>query len=326
MAFGEKNLMTEEEKKKKEQILKDRRRTMFQSAEPGSTVDPKQAVSSVPNIINIPIHLIDPNPDNEDLNGTKDIEALSSAISEDGFLGVIIVIKKGNGRYEISWGHRRFLALKENKAVEVPCLVLEKKDEIEKAKLLLRGNMNVRDVTPMIFAKRIQYYIDHVFKPSHMKGKAKDAAAAFFGIGPSNVHRYLCLLKLNEDLQNLTDDPDFAFSALQTAVNLDSVEQKELFQWIQQKKEQNHGLYPTRKEIEEEIKRIHGITKENPKEGKKESSSKKSEIYMDSAILHLERVLASMRKNCSVIDRGHVLSSIQHIKEYIDEIESNLTV
>ena len=308
MSFGEENVMSKSEKLSKEELRARRRESLFKSV--------PEEVKNGPNskVTMLPLDQIDPNPDNEGLNGTEEIDELAGAMKEDGFLGILVVVRKENARYEISWGHRRYLALKMNGETEAPCIVLDKKSDIEKAKLLLRGNMNLRDVTPLITAKRIDYYIQHVFKPSGEKGKAKDAAAKFFGISPSNVHRYQCILKVNKDLQNLTSDIEFPFSALQKAVNLDADGQDALYQWIISKQE-DKGAYPTRDEIEGKIEALSGEEKSTGEKAEKQR-------YIDNTLARFEKSLE--RDMGEIKEPEKVRESILRIKALIAELEKQL--
>ena len=54
----------------------------------------------------IPVELIDENPDNEQIFGYEDVDYLAESIQENGFGGAIEVYELANGRYEISSGHR----------------------------------------------------------------------------------------------------------------------------------------------------------------------------------------------------------------------------
>ena len=82
----------------------------------------------------IEIDLIDMNNDNESVFGLDDIDYLAENIKEDGFSGAIAVYALDNGRYEISSGHRRYLAAKQLGMKTIPAIVSENVDDITKAK------------------------------------------------------------------------------------------------------------------------------------------------------------------------------------------------
>lgn len=326
MAFGENNVMSKDKMKLMEEQREARRKQLlFGGAQSVSTMNTSTATASdddVSDVVMISLDLIDPNPDNDSLNGTDDIDSLADAMKEDGFLGVLIVIKKDDKRYEISWGHRRYLSLKANGETTARCIVLENKNDVERAKLLLRGNMNERNVTPLIMAKRLQYYIDHVFKPLKMKGRARDGAAAFFGISTANAHRYLCLLKMSDSLQSLANDMEFPFTAIASAVNLSPSEQEDLYIWIMDHYRVHDDTYPTKQLIEQKIEIIQNHIPE-----KASVSTVNINEYVDKSIFKIEKSLSEYQNgNISVKDKEKVASSIVLIESYIAEIRKKIGI
>ena len=326
MAFGENNVMSADKKGKMEELREARRKQLLfggaQTISGESTVntnDMEPVSDPTTDVVLIDLDLIDPNPDNDELNGADDIEPLADAMKEDGFLGVLIVIKKDDGRYEISWGHRRYLSLKKNGEKSARCIVLENKNDVDRAKLLLRGNMNERNVTPLIMAKRLQYYIDHVFKPLKMPGRARDGAAKFFGISTANAHRYLCLLKMSNDLQSLAKDKEFPFTGIATAVNLKTEQQEQLYIWIMEYYRAHDNNYPIKMHMEMKIKELQdGSRKEQP-------VSTMNTAFIDKSIFKIEKSLASFQDNIIEFkDRDKVINSINQIEEYISKIKENL--
>ena len=164
--------------------------------------------------IDIPLDLIDLNVDNEDVFGYQDIEHLASRIKLNGFTGAIEVYAKKNGRYEISSGHRRYLACKSLGMEKIPCIVSYEVGEVEKAKKLIESNIHNRTMTPYRWAKAMDYYAEHVIKPTVVKRSGnnvnvREMIAEVFGVSSGKVQRYLSILRLIPEFQKLADDENF---------------------------------------------------------------------------------------------------------------------
>ena len=101
----------------------------------------------------IDMDLIDFHPDNEEIFGHDDIDYLAEEMNEEGFSGVIEVYEKVNGRYEISSGHRRYLAAKANNMTSIPSIVYPDTDEVTKSKRVIMKNIHNRRMTPLKWAK-----------------------------------------------------------------------------------------------------------------------------------------------------------------------------
>lgn len=191
----------------------------------------------------VSVDLIDEHPDNKKVFNMKEIERLANDMKENGFdnASPIAVIKKPDGRYEISGGHRRFEAAKMCGYKEV--LVYEKKDvdDIKRAKLLLGTNILNRVLTPMDYARAIEYYIANVLKPEGFKGDTRKACAEYFGKGTGTIYRYQSLLKLIPELQELADEPDFPFSAFEQVTSSSEEIQKNLYETIMEEKREYEG-------------------------------------------------------------------------------------
>ncbi len=183
--------------------------------------------------INIPLDQIDENPDNANIFNMEGIDILAEGIKEDGFNGAISVFKKPDGRYEISSGHRRYRAMLLNGEDTIPCIVSPyPEDETERGLKLVSSNIRNRNMLPMDWARVINYYMEIMKKKGEYEGRLRDRAAEYFQMAQTNIHRYTSLLKLIPELQELANDPEYAFSAFTSAATLSEVEQKELYNRI----------------------------------------------------------------------------------------------
>lgn len=180
----------------------------------------------------IPLDMIDLNKDNEHIFGYTDIDFLAMTIEENGFNGAIEVWAKKDGRYEISSGHRRYLAMKKLGKKEIPCIVYENVPDDIKAKKLILSNIHNRDLTPLRKARAIQYYSDHVLKDSKKYGSGfnkRDELKKEFNISDGQLQNYLSLLKLIPEFQEYTDRNGFPYTNFLKICKLDESMQKELY-------------------------------------------------------------------------------------------------
>ena len=118
-----------------------------------------QAAVGIQNIVGIPVEQIRPDPDNEAIFKMKNIDTLERAFKDEGFIGAIEVTKEGDSDYEIVSGHRRFEALKNSGKKTIPCIVLPKLSEKDRAKRLLNSNRLQRKMTPLIFSNISKKFI-----------------------------------------------------------------------------------------------------------------------------------------------------------------------
>ncbi len=185
-------------------------------------------------LTNIPIELIDENPDNEKIFNMNDVDTLSRTIEKEGFTGAIEVLKKPDGRYEISSGHRRYRAIKELGKKTIPCIISTYTDETTRAKKLLSSNINNRILSPLDWARALQYYTEKVAIPSGKTTKAEivEDCSNYFNWSRSKYYRYYTISKLQPELQELCIDEDFPSSALAKANKLSLEQQHDLYLYI----------------------------------------------------------------------------------------------
>ena len=182
--------------------------------------------------LNIPLDQIDENPDNASIFNMDNIDTLAEGIKKDGFMGAINVFQKPDGRYEISSGHRRYRAMKLLGRPTIPCNVSPYPDDVERGLKLISSNIRNRVLRPLDWARAIDYYENIMKIKGEYEGRLRDRAAEYFKMAPTNIHRYTSLLKLIPELQELANDPEYAYSAFTTAATLSQDEQKELYRSI----------------------------------------------------------------------------------------------
>lgn len=156
--------------------------------------------------VDLPIDVIDPNPDNSSIFNMDDIDALADSIKRNGFRGAIEVFQKKDGRYEILAGHRRYMAAKKIGLSRIPSLIyMQPKNEIEKRNLLIDSNIYNREFTPLDRARAIKYQRD-TFKMEQLDNhdlNIWDALTKHFGVGRGSISTYLSIIELIPELQEM---------------------------------------------------------------------------------------------------------------------------
>lgn len=186
-------------------------------------------------ILDIDISLIDENPDNDGIFNMEKIEALADSIKNEGFTGAIEVMKKPDGRYEISSGHRRYRAMKILGKPTIPCFICHSVDGKARARKLLSSNINNRELTKLDYGRAISYFCENVSEEGTVNANSRAEAMQFFGFSKSQVSRYLSLTKLEPELLSYAGIIDFPSTPLSIAAGLDRDKQLELRDRIEER-------------------------------------------------------------------------------------------
>jgi ParB family chromosome partitioning protein len=94
----------------------------------------------------IPIHLIEANPD-QPRSAMGDLSDLTKSIVDKGVLEPILVRPRGDGRFTIISGERRFRASLDAGLSEIPCIEMDVPDN-ELLEIALVENLQRRDLSP----------------------------------------------------------------------------------------------------------------------------------------------------------------------------------
>lgn len=159
--------------------------------------------------IELPLDVIDPNPDNSEIFNMDDIDALADSITRNGFRGAIEVFQKKDGRYEILAGHRRYVAAQKAGLSRIPSLIyMQPKDEIEKRSLLIDSNIYNREFTPLDKARALNYQRE-TFRMEQEKNPDLtiwDSMMKHFGMSRGSISTYLSIVELIPELQEMYAD------------------------------------------------------------------------------------------------------------------------
>lgn len=184
----------------------------------------------------LPCDQLHDNPDNEYLFGMNDddIEHMAEGIRENGFQGVVEVFSDGKS-YELYSGHiRKYGAMKAG-LTKVPAIVKPMPEETVKRRLLLGANLygrnKISSSNPILTGRQLEYHKETLTKEG-FKGNVRAQLSKEFGISEAQVHRYMALLSLSDDLQEIAAAGLVPFTLLSEAKGLSEKDQADLYNRI----------------------------------------------------------------------------------------------
>lgn len=149
----------------------------------------------------IPLHLIEANPD-QPRSVLGDLEDLKHSILEKGVLEPILVRPRGDGRFTIISGERRFRASLEAGLAEIPAIEMEV-DDRELLEIALIENLQRKDLSPFEEADGYQALQDK-------HGYTHEAISKAVGKSRVTVTEALSLMKLPDSVKERCRRADIA--------------------------------------------------------------------------------------------------------------------
>jgi len=197
-------------------LLPDVETTLTHLDSPDSS-DPLDAV------IDIPIHSIDPNPNQPRRTfDPESLSALSASIQSSGILSPILVAREGN-RYTLIAGERRWRAARLANLTTVPAIVRDW-DEIKRQEAALIENIQRDDLNPIEEAQGIARLIDQY-------SFTQEAIAERLGKSRPAVTNLLRLLTLPDFIQKAITDGTLSAGHARVLAGISDAEiQKMLFE------------------------------------------------------------------------------------------------
>lgn len=130
-----------------------------------------------------------------------DVSGLAATIADQGMLQPLGVISRGDGKYQLIYGHRRRSAAISLGLSRVPCLLFA--DDDRHLVRQLTENLQRRDLNDLeqanAFARVREQFRQG--QPDADEGVLDDMVAQTVGLSPRSVRRYLGLLDLDEAIQ-----------------------------------------------------------------------------------------------------------------------------
>ena len=168
------------------------------------------------------------NPDNEYLFGYEGLERVEESIKEIGFKGYVQAWRLPDGKAELCDGHKRSIAAS-NCGMDTLLVKLYDmpKTEVEKRVALLYFNLGVRNAVvnsnPIYTARQIAYHRE-TLKMMNFKGEKRAELSRVFGISAGMISKYEAILRLDEDLQNISGN--LGLDNISAIANLEPDKQK----------------------------------------------------------------------------------------------------
>lgn len=206
--------------------------------------------------------MLEDDPDNMEIYGASDVDALAEDMRKYGFQGVILAYKHGD-KYRIESGHRRREAGRKAAVKEYPVFETDPpKTGWERILRLNRANIHGRKYLAMVTARLAQSLFDaHTEEIKYKKANGmieegditsiNELVAIDLEIDSKTVSKYRALLNLIPELQELANEK-VAWSALSSAGTLEKDYQEELLELINEKFIKDKK-YPDRKWIQQRI-------------------------------------------------------------------------
>jgi ParB family transcriptional regulator, chromosome partitioning protein len=161
------------------------------------------AEATVPELRDVPIDLIRPNPD-QPRSRIDDgaITGLAESVAASGIVQPLIVRPLANGTYELIAGERRWRAAQEAGLAEVPALVRDHEDA-ERLQVALIENMAREDLNAIDEARACATLVEDL-------GVTKEELARRLGRSRSSVSNLIRLLDLPDDALDLVRDGELS--------------------------------------------------------------------------------------------------------------------
>lgn len=182
----------------------------------------------------IPIELLEDDPNNEEIYGVCDTDSLTESIKEYGIREPIRAYKiPKSSKYLIQSGHRRKYNAIADGLKTVPVIELDWiEDENERKRLLIDANIHNRLRSPLVIAKEVKIYMDTFQGSEVRKTELFNQIAEHFQMSTMTLRRYLYVLELIQPLQEKADSRLCAMSGIVEAHNMTIKEQEQFNQAI----------------------------------------------------------------------------------------------
>ncbi len=264
---------------------------------------PEAESPSEDRIRRIPLHKIDPNPDQPRQTFRDDgIEELAQSLRVDGLIQPVVVRPNGN-RFQLIVGERRWRAAKIAGIEEIPCIVQEFAED-RVLEIALVENIQREDLNPIEVATTLNRMV-HELQLSH------EELASRTGKDRTTITNLLRLLKLPAEIQQLVAERRISMGHARALLSLDDPEA----QMALAEKAAAHGM--SVREVERRVRAQQQSNKET-------SEPEPIDPNIAAALEEMERALGARVR---FVPRGAHSGRIEieyHSQEDIDRIYSRI--
>lgn len=133
-----------------------------------------------------------------------DVDGLAATIAEHGLLQPLAVVPIGQGRYRVVYGNRRRAAAVKLGLERVPCILLDADDPRRLVQQVTENvqRQDLNDLEKALAFARLREQIAADGKP-HNEGELDELTGRMVGLTSRTVRRYLGLLELTPEVQEL---------------------------------------------------------------------------------------------------------------------------
>ncbi|BAL82823.1 hypothetical protein SELR_11150 [Selenomonas ruminantium subsp. lactilytica TAM6421] len=196
---------------------------------------------------NIPLEKMIPNPANELIYETGEIEELARSILLTGKVlqNAVVAAADENGNHVIIAGHRRRLACMKlveeghTEFAQMPCMVMTEPDDLLQELFLIQTNSTARvlsEAEKMRQAGRATFILNQLKERKQISGRVRDIAAKMLGTTTGQLGRYNVISKglNNEVLRAAFENSEIGISVAYEAARLSAEEQAALAEKLSQ--------------------------------------------------------------------------------------------
>jgi len=199
-------------------------RSLLQNIDTDLSVTEKSLIKdaadgSKPANTRIPLHLIEPNPEQPRHDFDENaLSELAASVKMHDIIQPLTVTKIGNGKYRIVAGERRFRAAKIAGLTDVPVYIRDTKDS-QILELALLENLQREDLNAIEIALSYRQLMEEL-------DYTQDQLAERMGKERSTITNYIRLLKLPPDLQAAVRNGKISMGHARALINVDAVDKQ----------------------------------------------------------------------------------------------------
>lgn len=226
----------------------------------------------------VDIDLIDPNPEQpRTIFSEEKLEELSQSIRENGLVQPILVRRKGDGRYQLVAGERRWRAAQRIGMQRVSAVVRDVEDE-KLLEIALIENIQRQELNPIEEAIAYQRLME-------VLGHTQEEVAKRVGKDRSSVANYVRLLKLPTSVQTMLEEERLSMGHARALLGLE--EQEEQAKLAQEVVERKLSVRETERAVQQKALKS---------KGRDDSTQVRIDANIRAAELKLKRFLGTQVK------------------------------
>lgn len=172
---------------------------------------------SGPDLVSVPVELIDPNPRQPRARPGNEIESLTASIGRVGVLQPILV-RERDGRYELIAGQRRWMAAVAAGLPRIPAIIMEA-DDATSLELALVENLQRKALNPVEEARAILHLSEDF-------GMTHEEIGQAMGVDRATVTNKLRLLSLSEPVLRLLEEGKITEGHARVLLRLENPEEQ----------------------------------------------------------------------------------------------------